>query len=65
MMTPARLREQPFIILVNASRRNAVDAGAVALREGRLGGVILDTFEGKRSGLKKNFSNRMIWRPSC
>lgn len=50
MIALAKLGEQPSTILVNVSREKVVHAGTVGLREGRLGGVTLDNFEGERSG---------------
>ncbi|CCJ37096.1 D-lactate dehydrogenase [Methanoculleus bourgensis MS2] len=45
-------------LLVNTSRGGVVDTRAVAaaLREGRLGGVALDTFEGERVWIEEEFS---------
>jgi len=44
-------------LLVNTSRGGAVDTGAVAdaLREGRLGGVAFDTFEGEEVWIQEEF----------
>jgi len=44
-------------LLVNASRGGVVDTRAVsdALREGRIGGVALDTFEGERVWIEEEF----------
>ncbi|MDV2481992.1 hydroxyacid dehydrogenase [Methanoculleus sp. Wushi-C6] len=44
-------------LLVNTSRGGVVDTGAVAsaLREGRLGGVALDTFEGEEVWIQEEF----------
>jgi len=45
-------------LLVNTSRGGVVDTGAVAdaLREGRLGGVALDTFEGEEVWIEEEFA---------
>ncbi|WP_332449906.1 NAD(P)-dependent oxidoreductase [Methanoculleus sp.] len=45
------------VLLVNTSRGGVVDTGAIAsaLREGRLGGVALDTFEGEEVWIQEEF----------
>ncbi|BBL68001.1 NAD(P)-dependent oxidoreductase [Methanoculleus chikugoensis] len=45
------------VLLVNTSRGGVVDTGAVAdaLREGRLGGVAFDTFEGEEVWIQEEF----------
>ncbi|WP_292518051.1 NAD(P)-dependent oxidoreductase [Methanoculleus sp.] len=48
---------KPTALLVNTSRGGVVDTRAVAdaLREGRLGGVALDTFEGEQVWIEEEF----------
>jgi D-lactate dehydrogenase len=51
---------KPTALLVNTSRGQVVDtdAVAVALREGRMGGVALDTFEGEEVWIEEEFLKR-------
>jgi len=51
---------KPTALLVNTSRGQVVDTTAVAaaLREGRVGGVALDTFEGEEVWLEEEFLKR-------
>jgi D-lactate dehydrogenase len=51
---------KPTALLVNTSRGQVVDtnAVAVALREGRVGGVALDTFEGEEVWIEEEFLKR-------
>ncbi len=51
---------RPTAILVNTARGKVVDTKAVsvALREGRLGGVALDTFEGEEVWIEEEFLKR-------
>ncbi|MDD4566891.1 MAG: NAD(P)-dependent oxidoreductase [Methanoculleus chikugoensis] len=46
------------VLLINTSRGGVVDTGAVAdaLREGRLGGVAFDTFEGEQVWIEEEFA---------
>ena len=51
---------KPTALLVNTARGKVVDTKAVsvALREGRLGGVALDTFEGEEIWIEEEFLKR-------
>jgi D-lactate dehydrogenase len=51
---------KPTALLVNTSRGHVVDTAAVAaaIREGRLGGVALDTFEGEEVWIEEEFLKR-------
>lgn len=51
---------KPTALLVNTARGKVVDTEAVAaaLREGRLGGVALDTFEGEEVWIEEEFLKR-------
>jgi len=51
---------KPTALLVNTARGKVIDTEAVstALREGRLGGVALDTFEGEEIWLEEEFLKR-------
>ena len=51
---------KPTAILVNTSRGKIVntDAVSVALREGKIGGVALDTFEGEEIWIEEEFLKR-------
>jgi D-lactate dehydrogenase len=51
---------KPTALLVNTSRGQVVDTEAVAaaLREGRVGGVALDTFEGEEVWIEEEFLKR-------
>ena len=51
---------KPTVLLVNTARGKVVDTEAVsvALREGRLGGVALDTFEGEEIWIEEEFLKR-------
>ncbi len=51
---------KPTALLVNTARGKVVDTKAVAaaLREGRLGGVALDTFEGEKVWIEEEFLKR-------
>jgi D-lactate dehydrogenase len=51
---------KPTALLVNTSRGKVVDTDAVvaALREGRIGGVALDTFEGEEVWIEEEFLKR-------
>jgi D-lactate dehydrogenase len=51
---------KPTVLLVNTARGKVVDTKAVsvALREGRLGGVALDTFEGEEIWIEEEFLKR-------
>jgi D-lactate dehydrogenase len=58
LIDAARLRlVKNSALLINTSRGGVVDTGAVAdaLREGRLGGVALDTFEGEQVWIEEEF----------
>ncbi len=51
---------KPDVLLVNTSRGKVVDTEAIgnALREGKLGGVALDTFEGEEIWIEEEFLRR-------
>ncbi|MDH5202717.1 MAG: NAD(P)-binding domain-containing protein [Nitrospirota bacterium] len=51
---------KPTAIIVNTSRGKVVDTEAISatLREGRLGGVALDTFEGEKVWIEEEFLKR-------
>ncbi len=50
----------PSVLIVNTSRGKVIDTSAIAnaLREGRIGGVALDTFEGEEVWLEEEFLRR-------
>lgn len=59
LINAERLRlVKPTALLVNTARGGVVDTRAVAdaLREGRLAGVALDTFEGERVWIEEEFA---------
>lgn len=61
LINAERLRMvKPTALLVNTARGKVVDTEAVsfALREGRLGGVALDTFEGEEIWIEEEFLKR-------
>lgn len=51
---------KPTAIIVNTSRGKVVDTEAISatLREGRLGGIALDTFEGEKVWIEEEFLKR-------
>jgi D-lactate dehydrogenase len=51
---------KPTALLINTARGKVIDTKAVAvtLREGRLGGVALDTFEGEEVWIEEEFLKR-------